>query len=78
MRSWLFTTKTTTACWTRCTYRAPSEGYGFSNNAYGFLAPPSFEAAAVTIARANSHVVSSITLSYPHWSRKKRAKITKG
>ena len=44
----------------------PSEGYGFSNNAYGFLAAPSFEAAAVTIARTDSHVVSSITLSYPH------------
>ena len=28
---------------------APTEGYGFSNNAGGFMGPPSFEAAAVSL-----------------------------
>ena len=28
---------------------APTEGYGFSNDARGFMGPPSFEAAAVSI-----------------------------
>jgi uncharacterized protein (DUF2141 family) len=45
----------------------PSEGYGFSNNAEGFLAAPSFDKAAVMLDKADSAI--SITLKYP--SRKK-------
>jgi len=41
----------------------PIEGYGFGNNAQGFLGAPSFGAAAVTIGDAN--VSTSITLNYP-------------
>ncbi|MGH7091216.1 MAG: DUF2141 domain-containing protein [Stellaceae bacterium] len=43
----------------------PTEGYGFSNDAYGFLGAPSFEAAAVSIDSAEAHVTAAITLSYP-------------
>jgi uncharacterized protein (DUF2141 family) len=41
----------------------PTEGYGFSNNAQGFLKPPSFEAAAVAVADAP--VAAKISLVYP-------------
>jgi uncharacterized protein (DUF2141 family) len=41
----------------------PIEGYGFSNNAEGFLAAPSFDRAAVTLDTANTAI--SITLKYP-------------
>ena len=42
---------------------APTEGYGFGNNARGFLSAPSFEAAAITVGDAD--VSTSITLVYP-------------
>jgi uncharacterized protein (DUF2141 family) len=41
----------------------PIEGYGFGNNAQGFLSAPSFDAAAITIG--NGQVSASINLIYP-------------
>jgi len=41
----------------------PTEGYGFGNDAQGFLSPPPFDAAAITIG--NADVSASITLIYP-------------
>ena len=41
----------------------PTEGYGFGNNAQGFLNLPTFDAAAITIAEAN--ISTSIALNYP-------------
>ena len=41
----------------------PTEGYGFGNDAQGFLSAPSFDAAAVTIGEAD--VSTSVTLIYP-------------
>lgn len=40
----------------------PMEGYGFSNNARGFLSAPSFDVAAVTVGQADTNI--SIILSY--------------
>jgi uncharacterized protein (DUF2141 family) len=42
--------------------RIPIEGYGFSNNATGFLRAPSFEKAAVTVG--DGDVSTSIALTY--------------
>jgi len=42
---------------------APTEGYGFGNDARGFLSAPAFDAAAITIGDAD--VSASITLQYP-------------
>ena len=41
----------------------PTEGYGFGNDARGFLSAPSFDAAAVTIGEADAS--TSVTLIYP-------------
>jgi uncharacterized protein (DUF2141 family) len=41
----------------------PTEGYGFSNNAEGFLAPPSFKKAAVLLDSPDRAI--AITLRYP-------------
>jgi hypothetical protein len=41
----------------------PTEGYGFSNDAQGFLAAPSFEAAGVMLDAGDSAV--TISLIYP-------------
>lgn len=41
----------------------PTEGYGFSNNAQGLLAAPSFDAAAVTLDGADKDI--AIALIYP-------------
>ena len=41
----------------------PTEGYGFGNNAQGFLSAPAFDAAAVDIRDAD--VSTSIILDYP-------------
>jgi uncharacterized protein (DUF2141 family) len=41
----------------------PTEGYGFSNDALGFLTAPSFEAAGVTLGANNSAI--TISLIYP-------------
>lgn len=40
----------------------PTEGYGFGNNAQGVLSAPAFDAAAITIGKAN--VSTTITLHY--------------
>jgi uncharacterized protein (DUF2141 family) len=41
----------------------PTEGYGFSNDAEGFFAAPSFKAAAVTLGSHDKAI--GITLKYP-------------
>ena len=41
----------------------PTEGYGFSKDARGFLSAPSFDAAAVTIGDADESI--AISLTYP-------------
>ena len=41
----------------------PTEGYGFGNNAQGFMSAPAFDAAAITIGDAS--LSTSITLIYP-------------
>lgn len=41
----------------------PVEGYGFSNNATGFLSAPSFDSAAVVVGSEDRSIV--ISLSYP-------------
>ena len=41
----------------------PTEGYGFSNNAEGFLGSPSFDAASVTLDGADDGI--AISLIYP-------------
>jgi uncharacterized protein (DUF2141 family) len=41
----------------------PTEGYGFSNNAEGFLAAPSFEDASVLLDSPDRAI--TITLKYP-------------
>jgi uncharacterized protein (DUF2141 family) len=41
----------------------PTEGYGFGNDAQGFLSAPSFEAAAIVIEDAD--VGTSVSLIYP-------------
>lgn len=41
----------------------PAEGYGFSNNAEGFLAAPAFKDAAVTLGHSDREI--AITLRYP-------------
>jgi uncharacterized protein (DUF2141 family) len=43
----------------------PLEGYGFSNDAQGFLSAPSFAAAAITLPNATDHIDTSISLIYP-------------
>jgi uncharacterized protein (DUF2141 family) len=47
----------------------PTEGYGFSNDAEGFLAAPSFKAAAVILNGQNLTI--SISLRYPSGQRVK-------
>jgi uncharacterized protein (DUF2141 family) len=42
----------------------PTEGYGFSNNAEGFLAAPSFKDAGVLLDSPDRAI--TITLKYPH------------
>jgi len=41
----------------------PTEGYGFSNNAEGFMSAPSFQNAAVLLGDSDLSIV--ITLKYP-------------
>lgn len=43
----------------------PVEGYGFSNNAQGFLSAPSFNAAAITLPPSDETIDASISLIYP-------------
>ena len=41
----------------------PTEGYGFSNDAHGFLSAPSFDAAAIVVGDADKGI--AISLTYP-------------
>jgi uncharacterized protein (DUF2141 family) len=41
----------------------PTEGYGFSNDARGFLSAPSFDASAITLGDADANI--AIALTYP-------------
>ena len=43
----------------------PTEGYGFSNGAVGFMGPPSFEDAAVSVAEGEAGVSVSVPIAYP-------------
>ncbi len=42
----------------------PTEGYGFGNDAMGFMAPPKFEDTAVTLAEGEESVTAWATLKY--------------
>ena len=43
----------------------PIEGHGFSNGARGFMGPPSFEDAAVTVGESEAVVSITVSLDYP-------------
>ena len=42
----------------------PTEGFGFSNGAVGFMGPPDFDEAAVTIGTASERVTVSVPIAY--------------
>ena len=42
----------------------PTEGFGFSNGAIGFMGPPSFDEAAVTIGAEDDRVSVAVTIAY--------------
>ena len=46
----------------------PTEGYGFSNGAVGFMGPPSFEDAAVTVSEGEDAPSVSVPIAYPQES----------
>ena len=43
----------------------PTEGFGFSNGAVGFMGPPSFDEAAVSVGAADDRVTIAVTIAYP-------------
>ena len=43
----------------------PTEGYGFSNNAQGFLSAPSFDAAAIDVGTEDKSAVISLIQYHP-------------
>ena len=43
----------------------PTEGHGFSNGARGFMGPPSFEDAAVTVGEGEALVSITVSIDYP-------------
>ena len=43
----------------------PTEGYGFSNGARGFMGPPRFDAAAVTVGEEAAPLSISVPMGYP-------------
>ena len=43
----------------------PTEGHGFTNGARGFMGPPSFEDAAVTVGESEAVVSITVSLDYP-------------
>ena len=43
----------------------PAEGYGFSNGAVGFMGPPRFEDAAVTVGEGDTLLSLSVAIAYP-------------
>ena len=42
----------------------PTEGFGFSNGAVGFMGPPSFEEAAVTVGAGDERVTVAVPIAY--------------
>ena len=42
----------------------PTEGFGFSNGAVGFMGPPGFDDAAVTIGTADRRVTVAVPIAY--------------
>ena len=45
--------------------RIPTEGYGFSNGARGFMGPPSFDDAALTIGSGEERISVVVPIAYP-------------
>ena len=45
--------------------RIPTEGYGFSNGARGFMGPPSFDDAALTIGSGKERISVVVPIAYP-------------
>ena len=43
----------------------PTEGHGFSNGARGFMGPPNFEDAAVTVGESEAVVSVTVSIDYP-------------
>ena len=43
----------------------PIEGHGFTNGARGFMGPPSFEDAAVTVGESEAVVSVTVAIEYP-------------
>ena len=43
----------------------PTEGFGFSNGATGFMGPPSFDKAAVAVGSKDARVSAVVPISYP-------------
>ena len=43
----------------------PTEGHGFSNGARGFMGPPNFEDAAVTVGESEAAVSITVSIDYP-------------
>ena len=43
----------------------PTEGFGFSNGAMGFMGPPGFDKAAVTVGAKDGRVSVAVPIAYP-------------
>ena len=43
----------------------PTEGFGFSNGATGFMGPPSFDKAAITVGSEDARVSVVVPIAYP-------------
>lgn len=43
----------------------PTEGFGFSNGATGFMGPPSFDKAAITVGSKDARVSVVVPIAYP-------------
>ena len=52
----------------------PTEGYGFSNGALGFMGPPSFEAASFTVGEDAARLAVSVPLGYPKPSEREHTR----
>ena len=42
----------------------PTEGFGFSNGAVGFMGPPSFDKAAVTVGPTDERITVAVPIAY--------------
>ena len=45
--------------------RIPTEGYGFSNGARGFMGPPTFDDAVLTIGSSKEQIFVVVPIAYP-------------